>query len=90
MKTLTVQSVSGTVIAEYPDFEPGTSLRVLPAIVSNRAPTATRILDDNWSFVGPTRHPEYALIRHDTDRVTISIERRRLQHRPAPTGPAFP
>ncbi|KMO69834.1 hypothetical protein [Mycolicibacterium chlorophenolicum] len=89
MKTLTVRAISGAVIAEYPDFEANTPLRVLPAIVSNQAPTEGRIVDETWSFAGPTRHPEYALIRHDTEHVTISIERRRLQTRPTTHRHAF-
>jgi hypothetical protein len=82
-KTLTVKSISGAVIAEYPDFTPGTPVRVLPPIISNASPTTGRIVEDNWSFAGTTRHPEYATIRHDRDRVTIAVERRRLQQRPA-------
>ena len=82
MKHLAVRGVSGRVIAEYPDFAPGTAVRVLPAIVSNNFPTDRRIVDDHWSFAGPTRHPEYAEIRHDRDHVTIAIERHRLRPRP--------
>jgi hypothetical protein len=82
MAPLTVRSLTGTVLAEYPDFESGTRLRVLPAIVSSQLPIDTPIVDDAWSFVGPTRHPEYAHIRHDRDTITIAIERNRLQPRP--------
>jgi hypothetical protein len=82
-KTVTVQSISGSVIAEYPDFAHGQPVRILPGIVSSSFPTESSVVDDNWSFVGPTRHPEYATIRHDRDRVSIAIERHRLQHRPA-------
>ena len=81
-KTSAVQAISGIVIAEYPDSVRGTPLRVLPAIVPSSFPTDSSVVDDNWSFVGPTRHPEYATIRHDRDRVSIAIERHRLQHRP--------
>lgn len=83
MKSLTVHAVSGAVIAEYPDFAPGTPVRVLPAIVSNSFPTDTRVVDDTWTFAGPTRRPEYAEIRHGSDHVTKAIERHRLQPRPA-------
>ena len=87
MKPVTAQTVCGTILAEYPDFAPGAPVRVLPAIVSNRFPTDRRVVDDAWSFAGPTRHPEYAEIRHDRDRVTIAIERHRLQpRRPASNG----
>ena len=83
VQTHTTQSISGTLLAEYPDFTPGAPVRVLPAIISNAFPTDRCIIDDNWTFVGPTRHAEYATIRHDHDHVTVSIERHRLQHRPA-------
>jgi hypothetical protein len=76
-------AISGTVLAEYPDFPPGAPVRVLPAIVSNALPTDRRAVDDNWTFAGPTRHAEYATIRHDDDHVTVAIERDRLQNRPA-------
>lgn len=82
MATLTVRSLAGTVLAEYPDFESGTRLRVLPTIVSSQVPIGTTIVDDTWSFAGPTRHPEYAHIRHDRDTITVAIERHRLQPRP--------
>ena len=82
-KTMTAKAISGGVIAEYPDFAPGTPVRVLPAIISNAMPTTGRIVEDNWSFVGPTRHTEYATIRHDRDHITIAVERQRLQPRPA-------
>jgi hypothetical protein len=80
--TYIVQGISGTVIAEYPDFTPGEALRVLPAIVSSTFPTEGSVVDDNWSFAGPTRHAEYATIRHDRDNVTVAMERHRLQRRP--------
>lgn len=80
--THTAQAISGDRIAEYPDFPPGIPVRVLPVIVSNRFPTDRRIVDDSWTFAGPTRHPEYATIRHDRDHVTVDIERHRLRHRP--------
>jgi hypothetical protein len=80
-KTFTVQAISGIVIAEYPDFAPGQGLRVLPAIVSSIFPTEGSVADDNWSFVGATRHAEYATIRHDSDNITVAMERHRLQRR---------
>ena len=88
MKPLAAQTISGTLIAEYPDFAPGTPVRVLPAIVSNSFPTDGRIIDDAWSFAGPTRHPEYAVIRHDRDHITVTMQRHRLQQRPASRRPA--
>jgi hypothetical protein len=81
-ETLVVTSVSGYVIAEYPDFAPGEPLRVLPAIVSDIFPAQGSVVDDNWSFTGPTRHPEYATIRHDRDHATMAMARDRLQARP--------
>ncbi len=81
MSALTVHAANGSVIGHYPDFAPGTALRVLPAIVSAQFPTDRRIVDDTWSFVGPTRHPEYATIRHDRDHVTTAMERNRLRER---------
>ncbi len=81
-KTLTVQTISGTVIAKYPDFTPGEALRVLPAIVSSIFPAEGSVVDDTWSFVGPTRHAEYATIRHDSDNISVAMERHRLQRRP--------
>lgn len=81
-KTLTVTAVSGEVIASYPDFDPGTPVRVLPPIISNATGSDTRIVDDNWAFDGPTRRPEYATIRHHHAHFTIAIERDRLQRRP--------
>jgi hypothetical protein len=81
-KTVTVQSISGNVLAEYPNFTHGQPVRILPGIVSSSFPTEGSVVDDSWSFVGPTRHPEYATIRHDIDNVTTAIERRRIQHRP--------
>ena len=88
MKPLAAQTISGTLIAEYPDFAPGTPVRVLPAIVSNNFPTDGRIIDDAWSFAGPTRHPEYAVIRHDRDHITVTMQRHRLQQRPPSRRPA--
>lgn len=81
-KTLAVKAVSGALIAEYPDFEAGEPLRVLPAIVSARFPAEGSVVDDNWSFAGPTRHPQYATMRHDHHHATVAIERHRLQPRP--------
>ena len=81
-KLLTVRSVSGEVVVQYPDFAPDAPLRVLPAIVSSVCPAEGSVVDDGWSFVGATRHPEYATIRHDRDNVTIAMERDRLQPRP--------
>lgn len=80
--TCRVQAISGTLIAQYPDFPPGAAVRVLPVIVSNRCPTDCRVVDDSWTFAGPTRHPEYATIRHIRDRVSVAIDRHRL--RPLP------
>ena len=60
IKHLVVQAVCGAVLASYPDFEPGTPVRVLPAVVSNQFPVDRSVVDDGWSFGGPTRHPEYA------------------------------
>ena len=88
MKHLAVRGVSGRVIAEYPDFAPGTAVRVLPAIVSNNFPTDRRIVDDHWSFAGPTRLPEYAepprpRPRHHRDRTPPSTATAGvLEHRP--------
>ncbi|MFL0243541.1 hypothetical protein [Mycobacterium sp. SMC-17] len=81
MTTLTVRAANGTVIAEYPDFAPGTPMRVLPAIVSHQFPTDRSVVDDAWSFAGPTRHPEYATIRHDREGATMAMHRHRLQAR---------
>ena len=81
-KTLAVKGIAGAVVGEYPDFEPGEPVRVLPAIVSAIFPAAASVVDDNWSFAGPTRHAEYATIRHDRDQVTVAMERHRLQPRP--------
>jgi len=83
VKTLTARAISCAVIGEYPDFTPGTPVRVLPAIISNAFPTDRRVVDDDWTFFGPTRHDEYATIRHDHDHITVAIERHRLQRRPA-------
>lgn len=80
-KPLLVRAANGTILARYPDFAPGTPLRVLPAIVSNAFPADQSTVDDNWTFVGATRHPEYATIRHSRDNVTVAMERHRLQHR---------
>ena len=55
---------------------------MLPAIVSSTFPTEGSVVDDNWSFVGATRHAEYATIRHDRDKITVAMERHRLQRRP--------
>jgi hypothetical protein len=82
VKTHTVRAISGAVLAEYPDFPPGTPVRVLPAIVSNALPVECRAVDDHWTFVGPTRHHDYATIGHDHDHISMAIERHRLQLRP--------
>lgn len=76
-----VQAINGAIIARYPDFAPGAPLRVLPAIVSNIFPAERPMIDDNWIFVGATRHSEYATIRHSRDNVTVTIERHRLRLR---------
>ncbi|TDK98136.1 hypothetical protein [Mycobacterium paragordonae] len=81
-KQMTLQTISGARIAEYPDFVPGAAVRVLPSRVSNEFPVDRRIVDDSWTFVGRTRHAEYATIRHTRDAITVTIERDRLQHRP--------
>ncbi|HUO39093.1 MAG TPA: hypothetical protein VMU34_15225 [Mycobacterium sp.] len=82
-KTVVARCVSGAVIAEYPDFTPGTPARVLPAIVSNAPRTDRPIIDDNQTLVGPTRRSEFATIDHDRDHVTVPIERDRRRVRPA-------
>ncbi len=81
-KPLVVKAISGAVVAQYPDFEAGDPVRVLPAIVSAIFPAEGSVVDDNWSFAGPTRHPQYATVRHDHDQVTVAMERHRLQPRP--------
>lgn len=81
-KRMTLQTISGERIAEYPDFVPGAAVRVLPSLVSNKFPVDRRIVDDSWTFVGRTRHAEYATIRHTRDGITVTIERDRLQPRP--------
>lgn len=80
-KPLLVRAVNGAILASYPDFTPGAPLRVLPATVSNAFPADQPMVDDNWMFVGATRHPDYATIRHSRDNVTVAMERHRLQHR---------
>ncbi|CQD24283.1 hypothetical protein BN1232_06141 [Mycobacterium lentiflavum] len=82
-ETHRAHAISGAVLAHYPDFPPGAPVRVLPPIVSHALPTDRRAVDDSWTFAGPTRHPEYASIRHDHDHVSVAIERHRLQPRPA-------
>jgi len=82
VKTLAVKGIAGAVVAEYPDFEAGEPVRVLPAIVSAIFPAEGSVVDDSWSFAGPTRHAQYATIRHDRDQVTVAMERHRLQPRP--------
>ena len=40
-----------------PDFDPGQPLRVLPERVSSIWPSeAGPVVDDGWTFLGPTRH----------------------------------
>lgn len=80
-KPYVVRAINGAIIASYPDFAPGAPVRVLPAIVSNRLPADQPMIDDSWTFVGATRRPEYATIRHSRDNVTVAIQRHRLRDR---------
>jgi hypothetical protein len=76
-KTLIVTAANGDTIAEYPDFEPGQAVEVLPAKDgSNYAGAA-----DGWAFVGPTRHSYNAVIRETRYNTTVHIERNRLRPR---------
>ena len=83
MSVLIVYTVGGDVAATFPDFTPGQPLRVLPGRVSDMWPTETgSVVDDGWSFVGPTRHPYAAVIRDDRFGTTVHMDRNRLQGRP--------
>ncbi|MFN8034057.1 MAG: hypothetical protein U0Q47_12280 [Mycobacterium sp.] len=86
MSVLTVYTLSGHVAAAYPDFTPGQPLRVLPDRVSDLWPAeAGSVVDDGWTFVGPTRHPYEAVIRDDRFGTTVHMDRNRLQVRPCRT-----
>ena len=86
MSVLIVYTVGGDVAATFPDFTPGQPLRVLPGRVSDMWPTETgSVVDDGWSFVGPTRHPYAAVIRDDRFGTTVHMDRNRLQARPGGT-----
>ena len=86
MSVLIVYTVGGDVAATFPDFTPGQPLRVLPGRVSDMWPTETgSVVDDGWSFVGPTRHPYAAVIRDDRFGTTVHMDRNRLQVRPGRT-----
>ncbi len=83
MSVLIVYTVGGDVAATFPDFTPGQPLRVLPGRVSDMWPTEIgSVVDDGWSFVGPTRHPYAAVIRDDRFGTTVHMDRNRLQVRP--------
>ncbi len=76
-KTLTVTNARGDIVAEYPDFEPGYPVRVLPAPDGSNVASA----DDGWEFAGATRHPSTAVIRDCHYRTTVHVERDRLRPR---------
>lgn len=73
-KTLQVTNDRGDVTAEYPNFEPGQPVLVLPDC--SRAAVAGA--DDTWVFVGPTRHPDTAVIRETVHGTTVHMDRDRL------------
>jgi len=75
-KTLAVTGANGEIIAEYPDFEPGQPITVLPANDGSNY-----VDPDGWVFVGPTRHAYNAVIRETRYNTTVHIERNRLRPR---------
>lgn len=87
MRVLSVHTIGGAIAATYPDFDPGQPLRVLPERVSSIWPSkAGPVVDDGWTFLGPTRHPYNAVIRDDRFGTTVHMDRQRLQARPAGVG----
>lgn len=74
IKTLQVTNARGDIVAEYPDFEPGSPVRVLPARDGSNVASA----DDGWEFAGATRHPSTAAIRDCHYNTTVHAERDRL------------
>jgi len=76
-KTLTVRNLNGDTIAEYPDFDPGDPIAVLPARDGSNVVAA----GDGWEFAGPTRHPGTAVIRDCRHRSTVHVDRDRLRPR---------
>ena len=74
MSTLTVRNIAGDTVAEYPDFEPGQPVRVLPDNQGCNFVGAGTL----WSFVGPTRHPYTAVIRESQHGTTVHVNRNRL------------
>ncbi|MEN3225330.1 MULTISPECIES: hypothetical protein [Mycolicibacterium] len=73
-RTLQVTNARGDVTAEYRDFEPGQSVRVLP----DRSGATVAGADEAWVFVGPTRHPYAAVIRETVHGTTVHMDRERL------------
>lgn len=73
-KTLQVTNACGDVTAEYPDFEPGQPVLALP----ERSGAAVAGADDARVFVGPTRHPDTAVIRETVHGTTVHMDRDRL------------
>jgi hypothetical protein len=77
--TIVSYFANGTVAAEYPDFEKGTPVRVLPETVGAYAVSADMVERENsWVFVGPTRHPYAAVIRETRYGTTKHVDRTRL------------
>jgi len=70
---------NGDIANEYPDFERGTPVRVLPEAVGAYAVTEDMVSrEKSWVFVGPTRHPYAAVIRETRYNTTVHIDRNRL------------
>jgi hypothetical protein len=76
-KTLTVTNLAGQVTATYPDFDPGQPVRVAP----DRHGSNVTAAEDGWTFRGPSRHPQYAIVEHTAHRATVEVERARLSLR---------
>lgn len=76
-RVVTVKNLVGEVIAEYPDFERGQPVQVLPAPDGSNVTAA----EDGWVFDGPTRHPYAAVIRDVRFDSTVHVDRVRLRPR---------
>jgi hypothetical protein len=78
-KTLVTYFANGDVASEYPDFEPGQPVRIMPENVGTYEVTARTVeYETCWEFVGPTRHPYAAVIRETRYGTTVHMDRNRL------------
>lgn len=78
-KTLVTHFANGDVATEFPDFDRGQAVRVMPESVGTYEVSTSMVeYETCWEFVGPTRHPYNAVIRETRYGTTVHMSRDRL------------